>query len=763
MNLQTEVYISIDNENYSKIDLFKNESISMRYVLKDTTDLSKIFSPYSLSFTFPGTLNNQRIFGFVGNVKVFKVKTDNIFSCKIYSNGLLAQTGKLKLTEVKEDKGRIKSFTANFTTTMLSLQDRMGEDLINDLPDNSVKISWLPNDVYASVSSVKIANTQPSTGIDTKYYVPLISRNRIFQVRTNTSGNYLDNVKYFAGANPVSTKVIKPSELRPAVQFRTVIDLIRKKYNLDVEMPLDLEAHYNDLYIYCNAESTAPDSAPTVDLINDFVLTIEDTNNDAGGEGLPPSPRYVTTMNTVSDTITVVQDNSFNPTRWGGDFQLYVKLNNILILDDSTTGDFLITVKRIIGVDEDILFSEIASKDGTTLLQEISITDSMFVSGSLTFKIEVTPQQISSWTTMDISTIQEYYHTYVHLGFDSVERIKWKYASTGNNNSLSSGGGVIDLFKSLPKVKCSDFLNSFFKTFNISVFDASPNDDKLFWLTPKDLLVSNKAYSKKVVDYTPYQISESVTKTLAADFNYYNFKHATSKYFSNVNYKTTNGVEFGQTTYPTVKPTIQLNEFKVETGFSILPAVPITGLTTEVTSYGFNSDAPELLVTGEKRYKSNSEELTIFFACGIKTLMPQRLTIPPLPDRTIGFQGTNEFNNLVAKPLNSYIKTSPVHPTGFSLGFSLIQEATIRSLYFDFYKTQTERLLNPNTLAHSFELNLPASELVLNYASTEVGMSQVPDGFRLQNEIVLQELRFSVIDAQIDITTGKAKMNLLNF
>jgi len=113
MNLQTEIYISIDNENFYKIDLAKNESINMKYVLKDTTDLSKIFSPFSLSFTFPGTLNNQRIFGFVGNTKVFKTKTDNVFACKIYSNGLLSQTGKLKLTEVREENGFIKSFTLN--------------------------------------------------------------------------------------------------------------------------------------------------------------------------------------------------------------------------------------------------------------------------------------------------------------------------------------------------------------------------------------------------------------------------------------------------------------------------------------------------------------------------------------------------------------------------------------------------------------------------------------------------------------------------
>jgi len=528
MNLQTEVYISIDNENFDKIDLAKNESINMKYVLKDTTDLSKIFSPFSLSFTFPGTLNNQRIFGFVGNTKVFKTKTDNVFACKIYSNGLLSQTGKLKLTEVREENGIVKSFTANFTTTMISLQTRMESDLINDLPETPVEIKWLPNDVFSSLSSVKVHSS------GAKYYVPLISRTRIFQRRLNTDTNYLDNIFYVAGADPTSTKTLKSSELRPAIQGRRIIDLIKSKYNLVIDMPLESTAEYNDWYVYCNAESTATNKLVKVDLINPFVLSVVSQNNDPGGDGLPGAPRYTTTMDTVNDNITVVQNNSFHPTRWGGDFQLTVQINGIIILDDATTGDFLLIVKRS---DGRVLYSETISKVGSVASAEINITDEMFIGTSLTFSIEVSPKQISTWTNMDFFTIQEYYHTYKFFTVKSVERKKWKYLSSANDNSTQSGAGIIDLFKALPATKCVDFLNSFFKTFNISIFDASPNDDKLFWLTPQDLLVENKAFSKKVVDYTPYIVSKNVTKSLPADFNYYNFKHLTSKYKSNVDFK----------------------------------------------------------------------------------------------------------------------------------------------------------------------------------------------------------------------------------
>lgn len=44
MATQAEIFVSIDNENYYKLDTDKKESINMKYVLKDTTDLSKVFS-----------------------------------------------------------------------------------------------------------------------------------------------------------------------------------------------------------------------------------------------------------------------------------------------------------------------------------------------------------------------------------------------------------------------------------------------------------------------------------------------------------------------------------------------------------------------------------------------------------------------------------------------------------------------------------------------------------------------------------------------
>jgi len=48
--MTVEVYVSLNGLDYERLDLMKSESINMKYVYKDTQDLSKIFAPYSQSF-----------------------------------------------------------------------------------------------------------------------------------------------------------------------------------------------------------------------------------------------------------------------------------------------------------------------------------------------------------------------------------------------------------------------------------------------------------------------------------------------------------------------------------------------------------------------------------------------------------------------------------------------------------------------------------------------------------------------------------------
>jgi hypothetical protein len=299
-----------------------------------------------------------------------------------------------------------------------------------------------------------------------------------------------------------------------------------------------------------------------------------------------------------------------------------------------------------------------------------------------------------------------------------------------------------------------DFLSSFFKAFNISIFDTSPNNENLFWLTPYDIQTVGQTYSKAVLDYTPYVDISSYKKSVPSDYNYYNFKHATSKYKSNVDYASATTLEYGQAVNPLIKPA-DAKEFKIETNFSLIVPVTIVGTAGILTHYGFTSDAGEVIVTGETRYTPNFGELTVFYSHG-----NQPLTTP------FGFKSTNNSGVNINAKLDSHIKVAPFNIENDSFAFSVLVDYDLVSypinLYLKAYDAQTARLLDTNVLSHSFTFNLPSNEIYLNEATTIQGGGNTPAGFRLQNDIIVGETLFTILDANIDITTGKAQLTLLN-
>lgn len=722
--MTTELYVSIDGQEFTRLDLMKAESINFKYTYKDTQDLSKIYSPYSQSFALDGSLNNLRALGFIGDTKVVKNGINNKFECRIYINGLLSKNGILKVTEIREEQGKVKSITANFTNNLLDLKTRMGDTLISDLSE-TVLIEWT-NPLIFGAGSGALHNIKTVNGF--KYFVPMISNYRVFTIDSANVDNplVLDNIAYSPLSNNNSEKALLKNELAPAVQFRSIIDLIKSKYALNIEMPLEQESWYNDLYIYCNKQTDGSfNNEAYYDVINPFVFSI----NYGFSSNNPNDYKYRISANNFTNEFTITR----NPT------PIYVTSEDYVGMDFNFFN--VVNLKN----NEDITIEIMLENNGQPL-ETISITkpnnsniqsfdfiikDAQFdVNNEFKFKAKVKSNVPISFSN---STAELHYL----VNFFIYGKRSAKHEST-NNNSSTMGFNKINLYKSIPDIKAVDFLTSFLKMFNISIFESDPADGKLYFLTPKDINAENEKYSKKEQDYTDYVIDNKVTKKIANDYNYYTLKHKDSKWRNTSNY--------GNLSYPEIKPSSDLNEYKIETNFTIQQSVPISGLSSDFpTMYGFTNESPTVLDNGALRYKPNTDDLLIFFCNGI-TLTP------------------TDFLTQINLPWKRYLKVGSIHEaTGFSLGWGLIESAITESLYENYYSEQIERLLDPNTLQHTFTLELPPNELILNYANNIQGQSNIPDGFRLQNDIIIQERKFSIIDATIDQTTGKTTLTLLNY
>ena len=756
-SLKTEIYVSVDGLEFTKLDLHKDEKIVLKYTQKDLQDISKIFAPYSANFTFPATVNNKKAFEFFGDTNVVKINTQRKYFCKIYSQGQLYQNGYLILSDLSYKMGKAQDFTGSFANNITNLKDRIGEDTLNDL--GSYQLEWNPNKVFALMQGTESFTID---GINYLYYVPLVSNSRVWSYDPVTPTK-LDNIAFINGTDPLGNNIVKTSELRPALAFKTIFDLIKKKYELDIVMPLENRPEYTRAYVWCNSESLLASTYNKIVLKSGFNAAFIVAENSAP---IPmPSPRKYTSTINLTDNSIKLQINTFTPPAqysYRNYFNFYTTFENIFIYSETETSASVdISLVRV-GETDAFITRTFDFSNGTPTFG-IQVSDIFFNANELEFNIYVKFNQPVTWTNFKLG-VEYFYDRRLTSGF--LYRFLIKQYSNVNQNALDSGAGKIDLIQTLPNTKVIDFLNSFIKSFNLSIYDTSPDDNKLYWLTPKDVETQGLTYSKATFDYTPYVDIETYKKSVPNDYNYYNFKHVTSKYRSNVDYKSQTGLEYGQTMYPNLtdaqKKALKVREFKVETNFSIIPPRIIDGSNNIITAYGFNADTPTILTGGESRYKPNFGELTIMYNNGTTSLEGENIGFQY---NATGFAFTNQImiNYILTLP---YLQITPFNFTEFSFAFSILKELNVEypiNLFSEYYQANISRYLDTNVLSQEFKLTLPASELYLNEFTFVQDGGVTPIGFRLQNDIIIIEDKFTILDAQIDITTGETTMTLLNY
>jgi len=710
--LKTEIYVSIDNLEFTKLDMFKDEGFVMKYSKKELQNITKVFAPFSQNFSLPATPKNKQAFGFFGNTEVIKVLPDSKYYCKVYIDGMLNETGILKLESVKYKNNKADSFTANFNTNILSLKDRIGDTLLSDL--GSITIDWTPANVYNRLKSVSIANGM-------KYFCPLVSNNRV--VSYDVDDVYDDNIFYKSSNSATSNKVLNFGELRPAVSMVSLLQLIKDTYDLTINTPLESKDEFKDAYAWCNGENFSLKQPQKFIVKNQFT----------------DSTPYGTTVANLSDSsILITKGGTVSKCKF------IVKYYGVTFGDSTMTSKVTFSIVRKSNL-ETLGNYEYEINNGTTQF-DFNLPMYFFQSNVLDFYLYVKFDNVVYFSKTDLRV------QLLGSGFGSIYNF---ISSTNNSNYLNNNNYKVDLIKSLPEIKVIDFLTSFFKTFNISIYDSSPTDENLFFLTPQDINTNGNVYSKTDVDYTRYTDFKQVTKSVNNPYNYYNFRHKESEYKSTIDFKKQFGIDYGQTYYPSVKPD-KATEFKVETEFTIVPPVLVNGTSQIYTFYGFSDEDPEVSSSGTFRYKPNTEDFTIFYSHGNTPIT-----------ELVGCQNLNSSGNLINSSLNSYMKVMPFcKSNNHTLSFSILRINGIdytNTLFSLYYSQMILRLLNPNALAQDFEMLLPSSEIYLNDATILAGNVDIPKGFRLQNEVIIGETKYEILEASIDKTTGKTKMKLLNF
>jgi len=724
-----QIYIKYTDDNYYLLDIEESEVINLKTTAKDLTDITKIFAPFTQSFNIKATDKNKILCGFVGNEKIQRINNDGKFDALLYVSGFLYQSGKLSFDESDYEFKDQKTFKTNFASNLTGLKDLLGDMTIQDLfkdetgaYDPLVRIDW--NKVALQSHLQSVTNITLGNGITLKYGVPFVSNKRVWTYDADNLAT-VDNIAFQLSVAADSVNAIQLDEVRPAISYMTIMEHLLLKIGVPVTCPIFESPQVKDLFVSCNTEKliSSTDSGYPLTGWND--LTYSEV-----GVGVA-APKWQITES--ADGVYKVKRLT-TPAAWTNGFDLSLTFNGLVPLEGTTTNIKVSLINAVTGVPLDIQ-SITDSIYNFRIIDPVTGASMLDAFGELFLKFEILPLSLCSWTSITFLTTQR-----------RTLSAGWSYSTAINpTSSVLLGGNKLNLITALPKMKAIDFLKSFFKTFNISVISTGLDDQSMYWVTPENINEINKPYSKRIVDYTPYVTTESLNKKRGNEYNQYVFKHKDSKYYDAVY---GDGANFGELKYPTVTPA-KATKFEVATDYSIIKQNSVFSNPSGVrTCLAFTKDTPTTLPNGGNRYKPVYEEFTLMY------LKPVDL---------VGSDVSLEFIIGQNFKLTRLLQSSFKNPTnGKTLAFGADGLDT-DSLYLNYYKDFIELLLLPNTYKSEFECELPPNEIFLNFANLNPGESNIPTGFRPQNEIIIGEQRYYFLDSTINTNNGKTKLILLNF
>jgi len=231
VNVGLYIYI---NGIAKRVQLFNDEKISITSSIQDATDISKVRTDFSQSFTVPSNENNNRIFSHWYNNSV-----DNGYDARKRKDAYIEldtipfRKGKVQLEKASFKDGIPENYTLTFYGSLVSLKDTFAGKKLFDLDWSTYNISYDGADIVNRVSG----------GITNNIKFPLISSSRVWQTQGTT-----DNISTSGGA-------IDVTELFPALRLNKVLDTIADNYGITFEGNFLSDARFTNAFLYLkNAE-----------------------------------------------------------------------------------------------------------------------------------------------------------------------------------------------------------------------------------------------------------------------------------------------------------------------------------------------------------------------------------------------------------------------------------------------------------------------------------------------------------------------------
>jgi hypothetical protein len=466
---------------FSRLELFNDEKITVSSTIQNISDISKIFTDYSQGFTIPCSPINNAIFQhFYQNDVDATIDYQNRYNAYIEIDTILFRRGKIQLEKTNLKNGQADSYSVTFYGAGVSLKDFFNEDKLSQLDYSGLDHNYTNQEVYNRVTI-----DSGTTDYDVRY--PLISSNRVWQFGSSVPlptpnlpnwyeypTNNDNNIGHASGE-------IVYTELFPAVRVASIFDLIESQYSITFNgIFLQSDLFKKAFLLYKNKES------------------YHYTNNPVELDFTSSSGALASAFNTTTNSFTRIELDSTDT--------VFHTLYYTVVSLSVSPSDYFIDMYRN-GVYAN-------TRTGTTTASPFQFSEYVNENEIITFKIR-------SYAAITIGINFTYKRT--EFAQPSIFIVQGTAVTTATTTSFTDLAGLA------PDMKISDFITGICKEFNLTVYSNTKN---AFTFEPIQYWYSKGAVVDitKYTDITSIEI-ERMKLYKSVEFKYQDSECMLNKYF----------------------------------------------------------------------------------------------------------------------------------------------------------------------------------------------------------------------------------------
>lgn len=555
-NKDYEIY-----DDYTKLELFKDESVSITDTIQNVKDPAKIFAPFSQQFSIPASKHNNKFFK-----HYYDSAIENSFDARFQADGLIQlngidyKIGKLRLTSVELKNNVAYSYKLVFTGETVEFKQILAENELSSL--------IYPDDLNFEYTSDFVKSRLLGSAVNEDVIFPLITHSKNMRYGYNGNAGYKD---------AITNTYLNYADLKPAIRVKTVFDAIERTYpQIKFSQEFLNSSVFNSLRLWLHREegylSNADEGGAVQTISTRFYAppSVDDAENNydfvSGNEQRFAIPRFENTI--VGFSIIGYRFNlTVNSTDPNREYE-------VQILKTSDNSEILV-----------------ASGEGS---QTFTYQFNPIEYGEEIIDVMI---NINTENTLGISQDLEVQQVKLISGGEIVQ-------STGNYDKAATGDeNLVTISNHLPKMKIFDFIKNIFTMFNLTAY----KEDGVITVLPLDDYYN----AGKTYDITEYVDTSKKTVSKLLQFRNMIFKFKSKKSYLVQYSEELQGNKFSEESYGNNE--WDGGDYKIEVDFE---KMMYERLTDEITGNLTTIVQGAML---DKKFEPTIGKPLIFFAANTST------------------------------------------------------------------------------------------------------------------------------------------------